>query len=339
MPHKKHIPVATETYAPFVFGIETENDFIVSVRGTHTLQDLDTLTERWKALAPIKSNKIFEAICNALHIATVQVSTSQDSPACNLIPRYLKDLADNMHHGIFRHASHALLLIIAELRTFKTKKPDGRVMVYGHSLGAACAVIISCILTDVLSFTNVHCYCIACPKVFEADSRLHENNKFQYKHVYTQGDPIVEKTHLGSMSLGIQNRFINYKENDRQLNRKQAMSDVLTDGILLPHSVFRVQSRLYNNTVPVFVEENFTNIRMCNNAAHTSYLNGDPVLGGAANHALTMARTARSRTKTRSTRSRTKTRRARSRTKTRSARSRTNTRRARSRTKTRRAHS
>jgi hypothetical protein len=64
----------------------------------------------------------------------------------------------------------------------------------------------------------------------------------------------------------------------------------MTDGILLPHNVFRVQSRLYDNTIPVFFEENFTNICMCNNAAHTRYLEGNPVVGGATKHALTMAR-------------------------------------------------
>ena len=84
--------------------------------------------------------------------------------------------------------------MITLLDDFDTISKSTNIIVYGHSLGAACAVIVSYLLKQLISPVPVpvpvpmfHCYIIACPPVFKTGSPI-LNMDISYIHYYSFRD-------------------------------------------------------------------------------------------------------------------------------------------------------
>ena len=78
-----------------------------------------------------------------------------------------------------------------------------KVRLYGHSLGAACAVVIAHLLA-LRGHTSIECYALSCPAVFKPDCAVLKGGGggFGYTHWYTKTDPVVEDTgRLGGLKL------------------------------------------------------------------------------------------------------------------------------------------
>lgn len=92
------------------------------------------------------------------------------------------------HPGILQHALNAFILVLNDrlVTTQIQKDSKNGVMVYGHSLGASCGVILAYLLADVLKCSNVQCTVIACPPVFRnGGSKKHD---IKYTHYYPYRD-------------------------------------------------------------------------------------------------------------------------------------------------------
>ena len=170
-PRVDNVKVNLQVMNPLVMMIEHKDIIIIAIRGTKTARDI--------------------------LVVDSQLSIKQDkSLPPNLVSRvhdeYITFLYSTTHGGIARHALECMSMIIDLLSKKKGKNQEIRV--YGHSMGAACGIIVAQMLQTFYS-RRVACYCLSCPTVFKPDFSDHVES-FEYMHYYTKGDPIVEKSKI-----------------------------------------------------------------------------------------------------------------------------------------------
>ena len=199
---------------PFVLFADLPDRFVLSIRGTQKLAD----------------------IAGAL----LMVAERLDVPA-NLRAAFqhktdvLERLAETMHRGVLNHALEALSLVLDKLSLPGSGKK--RVVCYGHSLGAACAVVIAHLLRK-LGFEDVACYCLACPQVFQpACPVLKERLLTDYVHYFTREDPVVVDAQA-LLQLATLKKHRLYAHGDATRNVALPLPPEKRRGLLDAHHVF-----------------------------------------------------------------------------------------------------
>lgn len=169
-----HLYAPSGRTTPFAFVCKLDGATVVSVRGAHKAQDVTGTLLFVKKKMVIPSN-----LQGRLQV------------------EYCKRLHETMHQGIFNHALKVLSMILDELDDDDDDRHPPRlaekpVYVYGHSLGAACSIVIAHLL-NVMG-RDAHSYCLACPGVFKALSPILTEDRLgaRYKHFYTDEDPVVD---------------------------------------------------------------------------------------------------------------------------------------------------
>ena len=221
---------------PFVFTINSPSKgLIISVRGTATVADFKGVL-----IQPIEKLLIPESLMvmfldRVTHADYTQLSTT-------------------IHRGIFNHALECLAMVLPDL-------PRGvhrPIRVYGHSLGAACAVIMSYLLTRY-GYTDVGCYCLACPRILDATCVINASVEFKYLHLYTEGDPIVDEVH--KVNLFMRSPVL-YKETDHTSNRRLQLQYSRNTSSLQPHQMFLDNSAVFERRITC-VEYAFNHVNIC----------------------------------------------------------------------------
>ena len=153
---------------PLVLVIEKGGELAISIRGTFVAAD-ECIDLRMSLLC-VRVPKVLAGMVDKARV---------------------KELSLTMHTGILLHALKSLALIKDVVSSFPR---DKAVRIYGHSLGAASAVVMAHVLIEHMGFSNVACYPISCPSVFKPDCPVLKSSFVDYMHRYSQHDIIVEKT-------------------------------------------------------------------------------------------------------------------------------------------------
>jgi hypothetical protein len=137
---------------------------IIGIRGTFRLRDL-------VSIAQLNNKKKRLLPTNISNIA---------------LPDELDTLYDNVHPGVVNHANIVYSMILSTLNKHPNKEDFTKynIYVHGHSLGAACSILISHYLSKI-GYKNIYCNCLSCPAFFNPKFKL---SGFNYTHYYTQGD-------------------------------------------------------------------------------------------------------------------------------------------------------
>ena len=158
---------------PMVMCAKLDNVTVISIRGTKTPEDVLADSHAF-TLDSSKSKRKSKRVPANLR-ALVPVA-------------YVDLLFDSVHYGMARRALECLSLILDLVVDDKGRD----IRLYGHSLGAACAVVIAHLLKSI-GYARVACYCMSCPTVFKS-AFVEAARIDEYKHVYTRGDAVVEET-------------------------------------------------------------------------------------------------------------------------------------------------
>jgi hypothetical protein len=216
------------TGTPFIFHCSLGGVNILSIRGTAGTADI---------------------------LTSIKFAAGLQVPA-NVAPHFtdgiLPTLKESMHGGIFNHALMCLSLYI-DLPLDKTVP----LRVYGHSLGAACSVVVAHLLM-LMDWTDVSCYCLACPRVFTEDSPINDGMlKTRYIHMYTEEDPVAE--------TNFRSRYQLICDGDSTKNIHIPYAQTIDTGSFIrPHSIFTRYSDVFKATTTC-VENDVTKFVVCNN--------------------------------------------------------------------------
>lgn len=226
---------------PYVLLIRNNNRCLISIRGTHILKDLTGVLIRQKE--------------------SLQIPTILQHELLGM-----KNLHATIHSGFLNHALEVLAMLRNALPN-KTTNPS--IFVYGHSLGAGCAIIVSFLLQRI-GYTNVSCSCLSCPPVF-LDGCEFLTKKLACKHYHTQGDIIVEKSDIFGRFKGFRGKdYVLYGKGDTTINVKLPLQYSLNETLLSPHSIFFADSTLLGKRI-TFVEHQYHLIRICDK--HLKHVN------------------------------------------------------------------
>jgi hypothetical protein len=224
-----------ERGTPSVFTINSpQNGLIISVRGTATTADFVSVL-----IQIAESLLIPETLLVAFLHRVTQAEYTQ--------------LSTTIHPGIFNHALECLAMVLPDLPQ-DVRRP---IRLYGHSLGAACAVIMSYLLTRY-GYTDVGCYCMSCPRILHTSCAILSTN-LKYLHLYTEGDPIVDSVHKLNKLL---KSPVLYKEADADANRRLQLQYSRDHSKLQPHRMFLDNSSVFNQRITC-VEYAFNHVRIC----------------------------------------------------------------------------
>ena len=168
-------------------------------------------------------------------------------------------IANTMHHGILNHALEAFSMIRESLLSDKTLP----IHVYGHSLGAACAVCIGCFL-KAYDYKNVHVYVLSCPHVFFVTFFNMFPRIDLYKHYFTDDDVVVKDTaKYGRLQSMFTSSYVLYDQLNDGTNVKLPIASMMQVGVMTPHRVFRAQSNIMNGETITFVESDYELVTIC----------------------------------------------------------------------------
>lgn len=173
--------------SPVVCLIQRDTHLIISIRGTVKRADVMT------------NLAIFKGVDKKIHNAVLNKLGRIPNPDPGELLQKLESCKSSLHAGMFNHTYKCLEMILDYLPFNAKDKP---IYLHGHSLGAACSVILHFFLIQ-LGFTNVYCTCIGCPPVFAASSIILRNldaKKDAFKHYFTEGDKIVNSKTITTFS-------------------------------------------------------------------------------------------------------------------------------------------
>ena len=151
----------------YVFVHHELKTVVIGLRGTYNMRDLVSIKQ-------IRDTKKF---------------VPREFAASRNFVDYVTRLYHEIHPGILTHANIDFEMILSVLKKPVTKKYA--IHVHGHSLGAACAVLVSEFLVK-MGFENVHCRCLSSPQIFPSTFK---SDKFTYKHFYTERDIVTTTLH------------------------------------------------------------------------------------------------------------------------------------------------
>jgi hypothetical protein len=174
-------PFVIACHAPAGAATAGADTLVVSMRGTRTMRDLTGTLLRRGAAPRVPS--LLSGLLTADELASLTAS------------------ANVSHGGILNHGLKcAAYAVQAVMDTWSAPAAAGAsgsrrvVHLYGHSLGAASAVIAAYFVarTGLVASGDVRCCVLACPPVFMAGSPLATGHTRNYRHYYTTGDAVVE---------------------------------------------------------------------------------------------------------------------------------------------------
>jgi len=218
-----------EYNSPFIYTCVFNNKIIICLRGTD--KNIDFI----KYLYTTSEIKIPQNILNKFNISIES----------------LEKIANTTHVGILNHALKSLSMISDILPINKNIE----IYLYGHSLGAACSVIISHLLL-ISGYKNIFCYILSCPSIFSKECPVIVNNTKKYYHIYNKGDPIVEKTGLN----GIYGLL--YENNNKKINNKLETGYSINIDPISSHITFTKKSKIFNKLITC-IQIKYNNINIC----------------------------------------------------------------------------
>lgn len=208
---------------PFLVITDLNDRLVISIRGTAMFKDythvLFNQSERIK---------IPERILSSYDLLERYNISLQSNKAF---------MSEQTHTGFVNHAFECLALIDSHVELSSIKKP---IYCYGHSLGAFCAVFVARFLSLYKNRDDIHCYVLSCPKGLTGTFiESFPSAPIKYKHYYSKGDPVVEKTGIVS-NKG--KEYILYGEASENICLSFPFMN--KDNILTPHSVYQHTSLL-----------------------------------------------------------------------------------------------
>lgn len=148
----------TERFNPLVLYYTFQDVHVVNVRGSTTIGDWLT------------------------NISTTYDITIPENLTTYIQLSDLSKLSSNSHNGFLQHSLNALSLIVHKL----VQQPIRTVVIYGHSLGAACASLLGLLMSKYLNL-QVYINVIACPQLI-LEPYVSETTDLNYVHYYSYRD-------------------------------------------------------------------------------------------------------------------------------------------------------
>lgn len=218
-----------EYNSPFIYTCVFDDRYIISLRGTD--KNIDLI----KYLYTTSELKIPQNILKKLKLSE----------------KDLNNIADTTHVGMFNHALKSLSMICDILPPDKNMN----IYIYGHSLGAACSLIISHLLL-ISGYKNIYCYVLSCPSIFNKNCPVLINNTLNYYHIYNKGDPVVVSTGLN----GIYGLL--YKNTNKKINNSLETGYSINIDKISSHIIFTKKSEIFNKLITC-IQTKYNNVNIC----------------------------------------------------------------------------